>query len=914
MKKILSGFLSCIFLFSSVLPVYTQPVAQLEASSSAPEELAPEQLVASLNEIYERFQLAQTDTVEDSFSKQDREEAAKEVAEQLGEAIFLLYEMPGYKSVAEDFIFKLFPYVAPFLNKEKQKKGIRVLHKIILADSPFCTEGDGERCQRAIMAAAVLGLMGTFDKNSEEVAALAHFLMIGSDTPFYPYIIQAVASTLLAVAPDSLADVLMGVKVSPDYGLFSGDYTLDVHSVFSKVLVGNGFSRGMERSFYPSGKGGRNLLNAWSDFGRMWAKEAFAGGEIKNSLDKLLAWCIKDASAVKFRPFVAGVLSTGYIYKSPAFTQQLAKNMFKMGKGDLDPFTATYMENLLAMGFHKAGGRDEGFNQLLSLQLMDEAKRALLETYTCPPVSGFKERVRKDELPRGVICQWQYASADKINADSLKILTVDVIGHAIDGILMVASVPALAKMGMAGIKNAKHFYSWIKASRVAGKSSAEIVKMMLVGAKLKGLSAYQVLVSSIACEYNRIVVGKGAITAKAVLAGDISAALGKMPSADSPFKSLLINLNSKLKSLPNEVSDLQLGESFARILRSASMDSSSNPLLKDLLKHPAAIAEMEKLLKENPAGVAKRLRSILKNKEFLEADGFKYFEILDKKTLVPVVETQEFAVGATAMPYAEWIMQMGHIDEVAFKVTKTVINGIDLTHYPGVRVKPLGPFWEVSFDNPLATEVSKNLFNGLLAEVKADIKAGRLADIKASKLSDILSIKRGKSVTSLGGNAKISVGTRSSSVSEFKTQLLAEDPLKVLSLAEAETDPIVLLQDLYRKTLIQLSQLPNVSKEAQVNVRLTSAELPSDISKMHVHLEIYDPAKGYLINQEFLLYGTEVQRKVLLSFIKSHAPASATARFNVFDIPVVKKGLVSSVDSGREMNVDPLANYVEMYA
>ena len=868
MKKILSFVLSCMLLFSGMPPAFSREARSAVPSASSADRPEPEQLVIFLNDIYEQLHTSGSETAGSTLSQKD----TRAVVAPIARAIFVLYETPGYKIQGEDFVLQFFPYIASFLEKEERQKGVHILHQIILHQASSCASAEAEGCQRALYAAVLLGQIGKFDKNSEETAALVNFLKIGLDTPFYPYIIHSIGPTLLAVSPSALPDALTEVKVSPEYGIFSGDYTLEVHSALSKMLVGDGFSRGMERSYYASGRGGRNLRSAWTDFGRFWAKQALTDGKLKSELDRLLAWCIKDVSDVRFRPFVAGVLSTGYIYKNPAFSQSVAKHMFKMSKGDLDPFTATYMENLLAEGFYKAGGQDEGFNKLLALQkrLSPEAKQALLARHQCPALSDFKEPVKQEELPRGVICQWRYASLDKINTNSFHILTVDVIGHAVDGIAMVFSVGGLTKLGASGLTNVKHFYAWVKAARAEGKSGGQILKMMGQAAKLKLLSSYQDLVGSLKSGVRGFFVSSGEKTAKAAVVDDLSAAIGKLSAENSPFKQLLTEFRLQLNTFPDEVSDLDLANILKEVGSRPSAYASPS-LLYDLLRHSAAESEMTALLRKNPASVGAQLRAMFKNERFLSSPGFKYFEIIDGTTLVPAVEVKAgAAVGDGVMPFSEWLMRMANVDAVRFRINNE----------------------NILLENPFTANRAR--FNELIVRIRQDESFGRVIGV----------LREGKNIKALN------VDNRTFNSGSIINQLnRGETEGGIFALTAGESDPVVLLRNLYVQVR---GQIPAAEASGlRIKVRLTSAELPEQLKNMHVHLEVYNPANGFLENRRIFLYGTQEQRAALLDFMKHHAP-SRNSRFDVFEVPEVKT-LIDGV-SEADIPAGAFAQYAEMYA
>lgn len=881
MKKILSFVLSGFLLFSNMAPVYAQAVSQPGAASSpVSEQFNPAELVASLNEIYAQFEAAAANETESpSGMEAGSEEENKAVLAQIGKAVFLLYETPGYKSQAEDLIFKLFPFIAPFLEEEERQKGVRVLHKFILA----CEDGTEDTCQRSLDAAVILGLMGRFDKDSEEAIALVNFLKVGENTPLYPYIIQAVGQTLLAVAPGVLVDAVMGkVKTSPSYGFFSGEYTLDVHSLMTKVFVGNGFSRGMERSYYPSDKGGHNFRNAWSNLGRFWAKEASSDSNLRNELNRLLAWCIEDEASVRFKPFVAGVLSTGYIYKNAKFSQSVAKHMFQMRKGDLDPFTATYMENLLAVGFHKLGGQDDGFNKLLTFQnkLTPEGKRALLSEHKCPSVSDFNEEVNLNELPRGSICQWRYASLDKINTNSLQLLTVDVVGHAIDAIGLVFGVAGLAKLSVSGAKNLKAIFRFIKTHRMAGQSYKEISKILFRLSRIKVTSAYHSLVASVRNAYRGLRYGKLKI---ASVLSDLDTASTNMSSGSIYMQPFLSELKTALAGLSNEISHKDLGKILEKVFN-------SNDFLLKLLKHPAAINEMKYLLKNKPHVVAEQFLAILKNQQFWQADGFKYFEILDGKTLIPVVEIAASATKGDVMSFAEWVLRINNVDKITFKLSNIQglsVKGTDLLQgekiVGSVKQFPSGKC-QVTLNDPVGDGL--HIYNKLLAAIRQDASVGKITGI-------------------------FSGGESPHGAQVLIQQLYDASGRGVLRLKPGEeTNAFELLADLWLKTRSQFSG--NVPANGWVKVRFTSAEVPPRLDKMHVHLEAYDPVKGFLYNEKFVLHGTINQHNLLMQFFQQQKLQHPSGRFDVFELQKVKD-LLSSADIPVE-EITPAAQYADMFA
>lgn len=881
MKKILSFVLSGFLLFSNMAPVYAQSVSQPGAVSlPASEQFNPAELVASLNEIYAQFEAAAANETESpSGMEAGSEEENKAVLALIGKSVFLLYETPGYQNQAEDFILKFFPLIAPFLEEEEWQKGVRVLHKFILE----CKDGKEDICLRSLDAAKSLGKIGRFDKDSEEAIVLVDFLKTGEGTPLYPYIIETVGAILLAVAPGVLVDAVMGeVKTSPSYGLFSGDYTLDVHSIMKKAFVGDGFSTGMERSYYPSDKGGRNSRNAWSNLGRFWAKEALSNANLKSELDRLLEWCIEDEDSVRFKPFVAGVLSTGYIYKNDGFSQSVAKHMFEDGKGDLDPFTATYMENLLAVGFHKLGGQDDGFNKLLTFQnkLTPEGKQALLAEYKCPSVSDFNEEVNMDELPRGSICQWRYASLDKINSNSLQVLTVDIVGYSIDAIGLVFGVAGIAKLSVSGVKNLKAIFCFIKTHRMAGQSYKEISKILFRLSRIKVTSAYHSVVASVRNAYRGLRYGKLKIGS---VLSDLDTASTNMSSGAIHMRPFLSELKTALAGLSNESSLKDLGKILEKVFN-------SNDFLLKLLKHPAAINEMKYLLKNKPHVVAEQFLAILKNQQFWQADGFKYFEILDGKTLIPVVEIAASATKGDVMSYAEWVLRINNVDKITFQLSNIQglsvkglsVKGTDLLQgekiVGSVKQFPSGKC-KVTLNNPSGENL--DIYNNLL---------------DVGKVTEIFS-----------GEKRLSGGK----VQDIIKQLYDASGRGVLRLKPGEEkDAFKLLADLWLKTRSQFSG--NVPANGWVKVRFTSAEVPPRLDKMHVHLEAYDPVKGFLYNENFVLHGTIEQHDLLMQFFQQQKLQYPSGRFDVFELQDVKD-LLSSADIPVE-EITPAAQYADMFA
>lgn len=391
--------------------------------------------------------------------REHEEKSAQELA-LMGNLIFQLYDKPGYQAEALEYMYTLFPSIASGMEPKDKARGLAIMRDLVNKNAASCREvgswtgikaffgktadltDQQTKCEQALAAVQILPLLGDFSRaNSDDVKAVSSLLAEGFNGLSSILVVQSAGGILLETGrTDALAGIMLealGID-GASYGLLFAEYTPDFASVVTFFAEGgNGFSKGLESSYYKSPVNS-NHRNVWTDLGRAWGMR----GRDAN-LNKVLDAAIKSKSAddVKFKPFVVGVLSSGYIYKSHQFTRDLAKDLFMMSKGDLSPYTATYMENLLAVAYHKAGGVDEDYNKLVAAY--DGFPPLNQENHwTCSADINIPEEA-KDVLPDRVVCQWKYPSSDQYKEEQLKIV-LTTCAMILDTLVAIVSFGTLA--------------------------------------------------------------------------------------------------------------------------------------------------------------------------------------------------------------------------------------------------------------------------------------------------------------------------------------------------------------------------------------------------------------------------------------------------------------------------------------
>lgn len=398
--------------------------------SKSPEEIATDQLVVQTLLDLSNYYPIQSDY--------------KNIYESPGES-----PMPDfqYSQRATAYLNLLLPSMFDSLEKEPdlQEKAFSFLMAQINPSS--CAKAPKNdydtKCADTLAAADALGGIWKYLKSDEQKSldiklTLKELLSkTNLQGPFASSILQSAAISLMTEGVDIYTEVVAVTEKDPSFWNFILE-GLGMLS-FTNLVEGNKDLWANEKiiSSYYVKKGYKNHFNAWADLGRAWGFKALEnpGSNIANNLDQTVGVLFKeiyrsvkdiedrqledgipdevtrdcpgaaetyykkdpdgyehsgcDVVSDPLYPFIVGVFSTGYAPKvyERKYVQAFLRRSYYRGQKRLDAATATYMSNLIALGYYSLGA-----------EVPKELVNGKKENYTC----------KKYDSTGKIICQHDY--------------------------------------------------------------------------------------------------------------------------------------------------------------------------------------------------------------------------------------------------------------------------------------------------------------------------------------------------------------------------------------------------------------------------------------------------------------------------------------------------------------------------